>query len=547
MEFLAKDYGIIPGNEVAAQLSSLLHKMAESNEEKALTFEKGEYYLNTDNCDEKMLFITNTVGDDEFSDGATPHLNKIGINLQNIKNLTINGNGATFIIDGKATNMAIEHCSDITMNDIEIKVVNPDMHELTVEKTSLFSVTFRLDDVSTYEPYKDRFAFTGKDYTSDFYENRLVAFWCALIRKDEPDNIKRVRHPFATALKITEESDRLFKVKYPSASRFKVGDRYYIYKARRRYAGIFVNSSKNISFSGIKQRFNYSLALVCQDSENISLERSDFSPEYSDKRLMASCADFIQICMCKGKINITDSNFCGAGDDMLNVHGVHFPVKDIDKNSLTLKFGHLQTHGYNPLHAGDKIEYVDHSTLLKKGEAVILSSELKDEQTIVITVDSTNGLALGDVIEDITMCPDLYFASNTLSRIITRNLLITTRGDVVIEKNKFMNSTMASILVSDDAKNWYESGPVRNMLIRDNYFGECHSHFIQVLPENGSNKQPVHSNITITGNTFDARCDKGLSFKCAENVKISDNVIKNSSVSRKFVKAINCKNFSSDI
>ncbi len=543
MNYKAEEYGILPDMEVAAKLSSLLKTIASDEADKTLTFRKGTYYLNAESCDEKLLYITNTVGDKEFSPDETPHLNKIGINLQSVKNLKIEGNGAEFIIDGKATNMAMENCENIEINGVTLDVKNPDMHELTVESVTPFSAVFRLDSVSRYKPYKNRFAFVGNGYESDFFKSRAKSWWHA---RYSDGNLKRGPHPLRSALKITETQPHVFKAVYPSAKRFSVGERYYIFDNRRQYAGIFVNRSKNITLRNIKQHFNYSLSLVCQDSENITVDSVDFSPRGKTERLVASCADFIQICMCKGQVNVLNSRFCGACDDAVNVHGVHYTVKGINGNKLTLVYKHPQTHGYNPLHKGDEIEFVNRFTLLKKGSAKILKSELVTEHTIELTVDNTKGLAEGDVIEDVTMCPSLLYKNNTLDSIITRNMLVTTRGKVVIENNRFLNSSMASILVSDDALSWYESGPVRDMTVKNNYFGKCCGEFIKIQPECGLSTSPVHKNIKIIGNTFDSDCDKGILIKNAENVTIKDNVIKNSRVKGSFVKAVNAKEFVTD-
>ena len=80
---------------------------------------------------------------------------------------------------------------------------------------------------------------------------------------------------------------------------------------RRQFAGIFVNKCENVKLQNIKQRFNYSLALVAQDSENINVDNVDFSPEENSARKMASVADFIQICMCRGNFLNLENTLLG--------------------------------------------------------------------------------------------------------------------------------------------------------------------------------------------------------------------------------------------
>lgn len=547
MIYHAKDFGIIPNCEIARQLSTALHEMADTEGEKTLVFESGTYFIDAENCEEKMLYITNTVGDNEFKDGEIPHLNRIALNFQNIKNLTVEGNGAQFVINGKVTNVAVENCENLTIDGISIDVKNPPLHEFTVEQVDPFSVVFSLDRESRYIKEKNKFYFTGTGYKENFFADRMVSWWNAHIESGDIGHVERVRHPFAGALSIKEIDSYKFKVHFLSTKKFSFGDKYYLFKTRRQFAGIFVNASKNFTLKNTSQSFNYSLALVCQDTENITVDKVRFAPKEDSCKLIASLADFIQICTCKGKVSVTDSYFCGACDDAINVHGIHMYIEAVNGNKLTLKFKHPQTHGFNPFHKGDEIEYVDRHTLECTGKAKITDSRLVSEDTVEMTVDSTKGASAGGALEDITMCPDFYYVNNTLDRIITRNILVTTRGKVVIENNKFLNSTMACILLSDDAKSWYESGPCHDVEIKDNYFGTCRSHFVQVLPENGANKNTVHKNIKITGNTFDSQFDEGISINCVENVTIENNIIKNSKVADNFLKITDSKNIVKDL
>ena len=152
------------------------------------------------------------------------------------------------------------------------------------------------------------------------------------------------------------------------------------------------------------------------------------------------------------KIVIKDSYFEGSGDDLLNVHGIHFKITDIEGKNITVRFMHPQTHGFNPLRSGDTIAYINPETLLEEGSAEIEKSELLNEYEIRLSVSSTKNAVVGKVIEDITACPDLEFTGSISSKIITRGLLITTRGKVNVEGNRFLSSSMSGVLLSDDAK-----------------------------------------------------------------------------------------------
>lgn len=534
----ASDFGIFSGNDISEKLVEMISHSATIIGEKTILFKEGTYYLNSKMCQKKLMYITNTVGDNEFKENETPHLNTVAFYFDGISDLTFDGGNSVFIIDGKATNIAMENCKNITLKNLEIRHSHPDMQELKVVQKTMFGVVFEIDRDTLYEITNGKLYFYGNDYriSADYYAKN--ANWIGLIKENTPNTVERVRHPLFSALKIKSLGNRKIRVTYPNTSRFKIGDRFYIYDVRRQFAGIFINKSENVLLENVKQRFNYSLALVVQDSENITAEKLDFSPEKDSARMLASGADFVQLCMCRGKISIQNSNFCGAGDDCLNVHGIHFKITEKRDNDVTVRFMHPQTHGFNPLREGDTVAFINPETLLENGRTTIVKSVLLNEYEIRLTLESAEKAVVGEAIEDISACPKLDFLNNTVSRIITRGLLITTRESVNIEDNHFISTSMSGILLSDDAQNWYESGMCCDVTVKNNIFDYCGQTPILIKPENRKYEGAVHRNIKIIGNTFkkyDGVCIKAES---------TDNIFTegNDFTSDKVMKTVNCGN-----
>ncbi len=547
MKVFAKEKGITAGEDITLELSALFKELVKTDEPKELIFEPGEYFISSEKCGTEMLFISNTVGDNEFKAGGVPHKAAVALNLKNSKNLTIQGSGATFVISGKVTNAAVQNCENVEIAGLAFKTLNPDFHEMKVVRKTAFTVDFELYGDSHYEENTDvkGYSFTGSDYKLDFFANRNHWGYLHKIFADDKNHVIRVKHPFFAALSIKETDKNLFRVRYPNTSRFTVGETYGIYDAIRQYNGIFIDRSKDIVLKDVKQYFNYGLALVCQDTENLTVDGAAFAPEKDSGRYIASCADFMQVCMCKGDIRITNSIFEGAGDDCMNVHGIHFSIIKIDGEKLAIRFMHPQSHGFNPLHENDAIEYIDPKTLLTKGNAIIKSSKLINETNIELKMDSTAGASTGDVIEDTTMCPNLTFANNTLNRIITRGLLITTRGKVLVENNHFMSTEMDGVLFSNDAKNWYESGRVLDATIRGNRFDYCGGCYAEILPENGGTGSIVHGKFLIEDNDFNSSVGGGINAKGAQSLTIRNNKVK--TVKSGFVKTKDVNELQSDI
>lgn len=534
----AADYGIKPENDITVELFKLIEAVGQIDDEKTIRFEKGTYFFSSDKCKKYMLYITNTVGDSEFSAEETPHLNAVPIYLNHINDLIFDGNGSVFIVDGKVTNIAVEHCRNITLKNLEIRHLHPDMHELKVIRKSHFYVDFQIDSESLYKLENNKLYFYGTDYCCAADESALNAHWIGLIRENTPNRIKRVSHPLIGAVKSQNLGNGKIRVHYLNTFRFKTGDCFYLFDVRRQFAGIFVNQCENVILDNIKQRFNYSLALVLQDSKDVSLLNSEFAPEENSARKMASVADFIQVCMCRGTINIENNLFDGAGDDCLNVHGVHYQIKSVDKNKLIVSFMHPQSHGYNPLHPGDKIAFVHPKSLLENERTEIISSRLLNEYEIELEVASSEKALLGEVIEDISACPDICFSNNTLTRIITRGLLLTTRGKVIIKDNHFISTSMSGILLSDDARSWYESGMCCDVTIDNNLFDYCGQTPVLIKPENAVYKGAVHKNIRIINNQFKDYKGYCIRSKAADNIKVKGNKFN----SGKVIKCANCRN-----
>lgn len=524
--YKSNEIGISGGADITQQLNRFLRSIENDNQPKTLELENTQYHIDADFCVQDFLYMTNTCADHDWKKGETPYLAKIAIYIKNTNNFTIKGNGATFIINGQCTNMAINNCNNIRIEDIEIKVTNPNLHEYTVRNKGLFYTDFELDRDSVYGIDNGVLYHIGKDYRVRADKNAAGSWWNGMSPSGDPNAIWRVRHPFLGAIRYKELGPYNIRVFSIHNRRFRVGDRYYIFDKRRNNAGIFVNESSNIELYKIAQRFNYGLAVVAQVSQDITLDSLDLSPCKSSHKTFTSVADFIQICECKGDVNIINSRFAGAGDDCLNVHGVHFRVDSIQNNTIEVSFRHKETKGYNPFKAGETIQFIDPKTLLPRGSAKVISGKLLDDiSTIRLEIDNTDGLEVGQVIDNITRHPRLLFQNNFMTKIITRGILVTTSARSVVKDNVFDNTSMHSILCSDDANNWYESGRVLDLTIQSNTFNTCKGKYnFCIMPENKAHGGYVHQNIKILDNIINTD-GGGLYLKSAGDIVFKGNII----------------------
>lgn len=535
-EFNVWDYGILPGTECGEQLENLIESIPRDLSEKVIKFQKGDYYIKAQSLKKRMLYITNTAGDEEYPKGETPHRASAALYFDGIKNLTVEGGGARLIVSGKATNCVISNCENFVLKDISIDVSKPDLHSLKVLGKGRHWVDFELGENEDFEFKNGTVIFKGDGFETDVKSKARTCSWTNKISAENREINVRTSHPLASAVKLKMIGGKILRAYYLSTGKFSEGEIYYLFDNLRQYAGIFVDNSKNVVLQNIAQHFNYSLAVVCQCSENVFLKNLDLTPQKG--RFVTSLADFVQVCLCRGKFSVTDCVFDGAGDDCLNCHGFHFKVEKVNGNKAYVKFMHPQSHGYNSFRNGDRAAFIDKKTLLQTGECTVVSSKLCDETTVELTV-SGDMPEVGYMIENVSACPELYFARNEIHRIVTRGLLITTRGRTVVEDNHFYAVSMSGILFSDDASNWYESGMCADVTVKNNIFDYCGEHGIMIKPENSVYGGAVHKNIKVLKNTF-KKCEK----VCFYAKSSSDLQFLNNSVlsAPKLLKTENCEN-----
>jgi hypothetical protein len=276
----------------------------------------------------------------------------------------------------------------------------------------------------------------------------------------------------------------------------------------------------------------HGLGIVSQFSENISLVKVAVAPRENSGRIISAFADCFHFSGCKGSILVDSCFTSGSHDDPINVHGTHLKITSIASNhKLTVRFMHHQTYGFNAFFAGDSIAFVNPQTLMLIGYAKLKSAKLVNKREMELELEESlpKNIRAGDCIENITWTPEVTIRNSRFERTNTRGILLTTRKKVLIENNTFYRTGMHAILIADDALSWYESGPVRDVTIRNNIFEACGynsapgNYIIAIAPENHELVAGyfVHKNISIENNIFkvydypilSARSTEGLIFK----------------------------------
>lgn len=455
----------------------------------------------------------------------------IGLWFRNLENVTFDGNGATLLTHGEMTSFVIDSCKNITFSNFTLASADPSVPEITILSKDESGITFEVTPPSEFVVDNNLFYFKGEgwifsdggkltnlpQYAQVFYPNKNVT-----LRKD---------YPLQNYKKVEKKGERTVRMEYDKVPDVNPGEVYQLRHTIRNEVCGFINMSKDITLENISFNFLGNFGIVGQFTENITYDNIRCQPDENSGRTNAGFADFVQMSSCKGKLTIKNSRFEGAHDDPINIHGTHLrAVGSNAPDKITLKYSHGQTFGFTPYFTGDEVEIIDRHTLNPLAASKVKDVNQIDDYTYEITLENNipalpKGYSIEDLaVENVTWTPEVEIINNYFARTPTRGILITTRGKSLIANNTFFRIPMASILVSDDARNWYESGPVNDLTIRNNTFIECSNPVINILPETVRFNQPVHKNILIEGNKFIGADRNFIDLRGADNVIIRNNI-----------------------
>jgi len=521
----ARDHGVLPDRYINSL--GAINKMIESvecgDEEVIIKFDTGKYTLSYEECIKREIYITNTSSEKEVKS----KVKNIGIFFENKKNVTFDGNGSFFAVNGEMIIIALENSENISFRNFSSDYTRATVSEMKIERVNLSGISLGINKDSAYTLGDNKIRFKGANF--EYAGDETVAQVC----DNNGGRTWRVSTPLK-ALKMNELSP--FSVKLSGhvlnpKDKIKEGYTYQVRKPQRTQVGVFIRNSKNVSFEEVNFHYMHGLGIVGEFSEDLYFDSVKCCPRPETGRTCAAFADIMHFTGCSGKITVKNSYLSNSNDDAINVHGIHMLIKEkVSDRRVLVEFMHPQTYGFEAFKAGDDVEGVDVPTLNLVWANKVKEARLIDKYKMLLEFETAyDGIKVGQAIENITATPEVEITGNTFEHIPTRGILVTTRRKVVIRKNTFNKTGMSAILIADDAKSWYESGRVMDVTIDNNVFDRCSfcskDAVILIQPENSviNLKTPVHKGIKITNNKFILDKTVAISAKSSTDIKIRGN------------------------
>ena len=525
MVIYPESFSVKPNVEATEGFKNLFNTSAQTAVNKNLTLIKGNYVFQSKNAQEKEFFISNTISQKDYQKNKSNGIHKTAIVIDGVKNMEIDCNDSNFIIDGQMTHIYIKNCENVSIKNLNIQTVLPDVHKITVLKATSFYVTFEIDSVGNFKEENGDFYWWGTDYKTKFndakHNDYVIPTACA-------DNLNHLicnrKHPLQGSSSIKQISERIFNVRYITPKDFKVGQVFYIFSDKRNDVGIFIEKSNKITLKNITQRFNRGHGVVAQNSENITIDGCVFAPS-SDSEVDFCClGDFLHFNMCRGRITVSNSEFDSCGANLCNVHGNYFEIVEQNKDKMVLKFPKEQSFGFESFKEGDVIAFVDSKSLVEVSRTKVLKAVLRDGIYYDLTTATYDPPKKdGLVVENISAYPQFTFDSNTVNRVAKRGVLCSTRGKVRIENNRFLNTGISDIVIANDALKRFESGAVSDVEISGNAFMNCEESSIVIKPYIKKYVDSIHKNIKIDNNLFVLKDASAIFAYACDGLEVKDN------------------------
>lgn len=480
-----------------------------------VTLEKDKIYdvCQDDSFEFAGYYCSNTARKNENPKG----LRRCAVFLEKKKNITIDGCGATILVHGKMTPFLFSKCENIMIKNLTIDYACPTMTEFKILSSNNGVCEIEINPDCLFRVKgKDLFWLgeMGKD-GKPYWKNRCNARKRYVKIFDPQTGIsKDFRRDDLTFEKIEKTGERTLRVYLKNKNApFMTGHIIQTRNIIRDQTGSLFERCRNLTFENLRIKFMHGLGMVSQFCENVTFRNCDFTP--AEGRTIASTADFFQFSGCKGQLTIDSCKAWGAHDDYINVHGTHLRIvrKNSRKKTITVRFMHHESWGFQAFEEGDELEFIKWDTLIPYAETKVLKYERLNDTDIRLYLDrALPEIKVGkDVVENAAWTPSLLVKNCDFGPTSGRGILCTTRGKVIIENNRFDRLWGPALLIEDDCNFWFESGYTKEIVFRNNEITRCDfastwesSPVIRCTPKvmNKNSEEFVHGKLTLTGNTF---------------------------------------------
>lgn len=504
-----------------------------------LRFPEGRYEFHEKGAAVREYYISN-------HDQTNPK--KVGIALEDMKNLTLDGQGSEFVFHGRMLPVSLLRSENCLLKNFSIDFENPHIAQVKiVENDPQDGIVFEPAPWVDYRIAKDSiFEAYGEGWT-------MRHSWGIAFDGDTKHLVYNTSDIGCPTKGASEVAPRRIHAPGWKDARLVPGTVVAMRGWGRPTPGIFLSHDVNTTIENVKVHYAEGMGLLAQLCENITLEKFGVCLKGdADPRYFTTQADATHFSGCKGKIVSCNGLYEGMMDDAINVHGTYLKVvKRVDDRTLVGRYMHGQSWGFEWGCPGDEVLFIRSNTmeLVGKQNKIISIRPYDKEQTegareFLITfqepVDQVINEQSGFGIENLTWTPEVLFSGNVIRNNRARGSLFSTPRKTIVENNLFDHTSGAAILLCGDCNGWFETGACRHVIIRKNRFVNALTNLFQFtnavisiypeIPDLKGQQQYFHGGpeggIVIEDNEFETFDAPILYAKSVDGLVFRNNTIK---------------------
>ena len=504
-----------------------------------LRFPEGRYEFHEKGAAVREYYISN-------HDQTNPK--KVGIALEDMKNLTLDGQGSEFVFHGRMLPVSLLRSENCQLKNFSIDFENPHIAQVKiVENDPQDGIVFEPAPWVDYRIAKDSiFEAYGEGWT-------MRHSWGIAFDGDTKHLVYNTSDIGCPTKGASEVAPRRIHAPGWKDARLVPGTVVAMRGWGRPTPGIFLSHDVNTTIENVKVHYAEGMGLLAQLCENITLEKFGVCLKGdADPRYFTTQADATHFSGCKGKIVSCNGLYEGMMDDAINVHGTYLKVvKRVDDRTLVGRYMHGQSWGFEWGCPGDEVQFIRSNTmeLVGKQNKIISIRPYDKEQTegareFLITfqepVDQVINEQSGFGIENLTWTPEVLFSGNVIRNNRARGSLFSTPRKTIVENNLFDHTSGAAILLCGDCNGWFETGACRHVIIRKNRFVNALTNLFQFtnavisiypeIPDLKGQQQYFHGGpeggIVIEDNEFETFDAPILCAKSVDGLVFRNNTIK---------------------
>ena len=504
-----------------------------------LRFPEGRYEFHEKGAAVREYYISN-------HDQTNPK--KVGIALEDMKNLTLDGQGSEFVFHGRMLPVSLLRSENCLLKNFSIDFENPHIAQVKIVENDP-------QDGIVFEPAPWVYHRIAKDSIFEAYGEgwTMRHSWGIAFDGDTKHLVYNTSDIGCPTKGASEVAPRRIHAPGWKDARLVPGTVVAMRGWGRPTPGIFLSHDVNTTIENVKVHYAEGMGLLAQLCENITLEKFGVCLKGdADPRYFTTQADATHFSGCKGKIVSCNGLYEGMMDDAINVHGTYLKVvKRVDDRTLVGRYMHGQSWGFEWGCPGDEVQFIRSNTmeLVGKQNKIISIRPYDKEQTegareFLITfqepVDQVINEQSGFGIENLTWTPEVLFSGNVIRNNRARGSLFSTPRKTIVENNLFDHTSGAAILLCGDCNGWFETGACRHVIIRKNRFVNALTNLFQFtnavisiypeIPDLKGQQQYFHGGpeggIVIEDNEFETFDAPILYAKSVDGLVFRNNTIK---------------------